>query len=227
MPFISTSSGIVIWRSTSSAAWPGHCVTIWTCGGERSGIGVDRQVLERDDAPDRQADHRDEDDEALRRGRRRRCGRSCAAPSPGSCWRTAGRGCPATTTWSPSLRPSTISIWSCCWRADRDLALRELPGARPARRRTGSSARRRAPTSSARPAPRACALSVDRRRRGTDPSSAARRVFCGHDAHRRRARGRIDHVADVRRPCRGRRPGTTSCASRPCRPRGSTCRSLS
>ena len=37
MPFISTSSGIVIRRSTSSAACPGHCVTIWTLGGARSG----------------------------------------------------------------------------------------------------------------------------------------------------------------------------------------------
>src|SRR6478672_3366620 len=37
MPFISTSSGIVMRRSTSSAAWPGHCVTICTMGGDSSG----------------------------------------------------------------------------------------------------------------------------------------------------------------------------------------------
>src|ERR1700733_3678685 len=37
MPFISTSIGIVMRRSTSSAAWPGHCETTWTCGGDRSG----------------------------------------------------------------------------------------------------------------------------------------------------------------------------------------------
>src|SRR5262249_39092090 len=30
-------SGIVMRRSTSSAAWPGHCVTICTMGGDRSG----------------------------------------------------------------------------------------------------------------------------------------------------------------------------------------------
>ena len=32
-----SSIGAVISRSTSSAAWPGHCVTISTIGGERSG----------------------------------------------------------------------------------------------------------------------------------------------------------------------------------------------
>ena len=37
MPFISTSSGMVMSRSTSSAACPGHCVTICTRGGARSG----------------------------------------------------------------------------------------------------------------------------------------------------------------------------------------------
>jgi hypothetical protein len=36
-PFISSSSGSVTSRSTSSAAWSGHCVMITTCGGERSG----------------------------------------------------------------------------------------------------------------------------------------------------------------------------------------------
>ena len=36
-PFISSSVGTVISRSTSSAAWPGHCVMISTRGGERSG----------------------------------------------------------------------------------------------------------------------------------------------------------------------------------------------
>jgi hypothetical protein len=37
MPFIPTSTGTVISRSTSSAAWPGHWVMISTIGGERSG----------------------------------------------------------------------------------------------------------------------------------------------------------------------------------------------
>ncbi len=37
MPFISTSSGTVMRRSTSSAAWPGHWVMNSTIGGERSG----------------------------------------------------------------------------------------------------------------------------------------------------------------------------------------------
>ncbi len=36
-PFISASSGSVTRRSTSSAAWPGHCETISTLGDERSG----------------------------------------------------------------------------------------------------------------------------------------------------------------------------------------------
>ncbi len=36
-PFISTSIGTVMSRSTSSAAWPGHWVMISTIGGERSG----------------------------------------------------------------------------------------------------------------------------------------------------------------------------------------------
>src|SRR5262249_50568782 len=37
MPFISTSSGMVISRSTSSALWPGHCEMTCTRGGDRSG----------------------------------------------------------------------------------------------------------------------------------------------------------------------------------------------
>src|ERR1035437_2005588 len=36
-PFISVSIGTVTRRSTSSAARPGHCVVIWTIGGDRSG----------------------------------------------------------------------------------------------------------------------------------------------------------------------------------------------
>ena len=36
-PFIPSSTGTVISRSTSSAACPGHCVTISTIGGDRSG----------------------------------------------------------------------------------------------------------------------------------------------------------------------------------------------
>src|SRR5512141_1566703 len=36
-PFISVSMGTVTRRSTSSAAWPGHCVEISTIGGDRSG----------------------------------------------------------------------------------------------------------------------------------------------------------------------------------------------
>ena len=36
-PFISVSIGTVMSRSTSSAAWPGHWVTISTIGGEMSG----------------------------------------------------------------------------------------------------------------------------------------------------------------------------------------------
>src|SRR5215469_2767079 len=36
-PFISSSSGNVTSRSTSSAAWSGHCVMISNCGGDRSG----------------------------------------------------------------------------------------------------------------------------------------------------------------------------------------------
>ena len=53
-------------RSTSSAAWPGHCVTICTLRRRQIRVGVDRQVLERHDAPDREADHRHHDDEPLR-----------------------------------------------------------------------------------------------------------------------------------------------------------------
>src|SRR5580704_1946994 len=37
MPVISVSTGMVINRSTSSEAWPGHWVMISTMGGERSG----------------------------------------------------------------------------------------------------------------------------------------------------------------------------------------------
>ena len=37
MPFISTSRGMEMRRSISSAACPGHCVMISTCGGDRSG----------------------------------------------------------------------------------------------------------------------------------------------------------------------------------------------
>ena len=37
IPFISISSGTVMRRSTSSAAWPGHWVMISTIGGDRSG----------------------------------------------------------------------------------------------------------------------------------------------------------------------------------------------
>ena len=36
-PFSSVSIGTVISRSTSSAAWPGHCVVISTIGGDTSG----------------------------------------------------------------------------------------------------------------------------------------------------------------------------------------------
>ena len=36
-PFICSSTGAVINRSTSSAAWPGHWVMISTIGGDRSG----------------------------------------------------------------------------------------------------------------------------------------------------------------------------------------------
>ena len=36
-PLNAVSSGIVISRSTSSAAWPGHWVMISTLGGDRSG----------------------------------------------------------------------------------------------------------------------------------------------------------------------------------------------
>ena len=70
MPFISTSSGIVICRSTSSAAWPGHCVTICTCGGDRSGYASIGRFWNDDDAPDREAEHRDDDHEALRQRER-------------------------------------------------------------------------------------------------------------------------------------------------------------
>ena len=37
MPFMPISTGTVISRSTSSAVCPGHCVTISTMGGDRSG----------------------------------------------------------------------------------------------------------------------------------------------------------------------------------------------
>ncbi len=37
MPFISISIGTVISRSTSSGAWPCHCVITSTIGGEMSG----------------------------------------------------------------------------------------------------------------------------------------------------------------------------------------------
>ena len=42
MPFIATSTGTVISRSTSSDARPGHCVMTSTIGGDEVGIGIDR-----------------------------------------------------------------------------------------------------------------------------------------------------------------------------------------
>ena len=57
-------------------------------------IGVDRQVLKRDDAPDRQAQHRHDDDESLRE----REGNNAVdhGVTAGRCSRTAGRRCLAT-----------------------------------------------------------------------------------------------------------------------------------
>ena len=37
MAFMPSSTGTVISRSTSSAEWPGHCVTMSTIGGDRFG----------------------------------------------------------------------------------------------------------------------------------------------------------------------------------------------
>ena len=52
MPFIPPSTGTVISRSTSSAAWPGHCVMISTIGGDKSGYAsTGRRSSDRVPAP--------------------------------------------------------------------------------------------------------------------------------------------------------------------------------
>ena len=65
IPFISSSSGSETRRSTSSAAWPGHCVMISTERRRKIGIGVHRHPLERDDSPDGDEPGQHQHEEAL------------------------------------------------------------------------------------------------------------------------------------------------------------------
>ena len=51
MPFISTSSGMEIRRSTSSAAWPGHCEMISHVRRRQIRVRINGQIAERDRRP--------------------------------------------------------------------------------------------------------------------------------------------------------------------------------
>ena len=160
---------MVIWRSTSSAAWPGHCVTIWTRGGARSGYAsIGRFWNETTPQIARPI---------IATNTMNRCDR--AKETMRSIMRPLSLKAVGELQEDAALRDDAVAFFHAVedldlvllLPADLDLALRERSDARPARRRTGSSARRRAPTSSARPAPRAGSCPGSSRP-GTGPSSA-------------------------------------------------------
>src|ERR1041384_8174140 len=64
-PFISVSTGTVISRSTSSAAWPGHWDDLHL-GRREVGIGIDRQPGERPEADGAHGERGGDHEERLR-----------------------------------------------------------------------------------------------------------------------------------------------------------------
>ena len=108
------STGTVISRSTSSAAWPGHWVMISTIARRQIGIGVHRQALQRPRAGADQHQRHHADEKALpqrrghdpvhdRRRARRRSGGAVVAHWFCMNWTNNP---PSTTIRSPALRPA-------------------------------------------------------------------------------------------------------------------------
>ena len=173
MPFISISMGMVTSRSISSAACPGHCVMISTCGGREIRVGVDGQLLEGHRAPDHEGERGDHDQESLPQGE----GDKFRDHSICALLNAVGE-----LEEEAAIGHDGFPVLQAAGDGDQSVLLagRWQPGAArtfrapSARRRWARSYRRAARR---KPAPRGVALRIrcESRRRRTCPSSACRR----------------------------------------------------